>query len=215
MDDRDRVLTRIRGSLGRTETPSREAARADLAARLDDTPPRPQWEATRVERFTERLEAAAGSWASVAEREALPSMIAAWLGEAGEHPLGMAPHPLLTGLDWSPLTTPQTDLDNARHWHTAITVGYAGIAETGSIVLPSGPSRPTTPNFLPDRHIVVLSVGDIVDYMESVWDRLLADGPLPRTVNVITGPSRTADVEQTLQLGAHGPRQLHVLLLQD
>lgn len=214
MDDRDRVMARIRHSLGRTEAPTRDAARADLAARLDDAVPRPQWDASRVERFTERLEAAAGSWASVATQQAIPSMIAAWLGNAGGQTLGMAPHPLLTRLDWSALPTPRTDLENARHWHTAITVGYAGIAETGSIVLPSGPSRPTTTNFLPDRHVVVLPVSDIVDYMESVWDRLLADGPLPRTVNVITGPSRTADVEQTLQLGAHGPRQLHVLLLQ-
>ena len=44
--------------------------------------------------------------------------------------------------------------------------------------------------------------------MEDAWD-------LPRAINIVSGPSRTADVEQTIQLGAHGPRRLHVLLLGD
>lgn len=92
-------------------------------------------------------------------------------------------------------------------------MAYAGIAETGSVVFPSGPARPTTLNFLPAYHVVVLRAADIVDCMETLWERLLADGGMPRAVNVVTGPSRTADFEQTLQLGAHGPRHLHVLLL--
>ncbi|MDN5850066.1 MAG: lactate utilization protein [Nitrococcus sp.] len=53
-----------------------------------------------------------------------------------------------------------------------------------------------------------------MDYLEEVWERLLAQGErMPRAVNLITGPSRTADVEQTMQLGAHGPRRVHLLLI--
>ena len=53
---------------------------------------------------------------------------------------------------------------------------------------------------------------------EDAWDRLRAaegEGRLPRTVNFITGPSRTGDIEQTIQMGAHGPRRLHVILVED
>lgn len=95
-----------------------------------------------------------------------------------------------------------------------ISQAYCGIAETGSLVLLSGADNPTTINFLPDHHLVILHQMDIVPHMEDVWMRMRSDSiNWPRTVNIITGPSRTADIEQTIQLGAHGPRRLHVLLL--
>ena len=69
---------------------------------------------------------------------------------------------------------------------------------------------------MPVHHIVVLRASDIVAYSEDVWAKLRNElGSMPRTVNFITGPSRTGDVEQMLQLGAHGPRCLHVLLIED
>jgi L-lactate dehydrogenase complex protein LldG len=92
---------------------------------------------------------------------------------------------------------------------------FAGVAESGTLVLLSGEDNPTTLNFLPDLHIVVVAAGDIVGDYETVWRRLredLAPGKMPRTVNFITGPSRSADIEQTLILGAHGPRGLHILV---
>ncbi|OAD23320.1 protein containing DUF162 [Candidatus Thiomargarita nelsonii] len=87
---------------------------------------------------------------------------------------------------------------------------FAGIAETGSVVLLSSPDSPTTLNFLPDNHIVILRKDNLVAQIEEVWGRL---DSMPRSINIITGPSRTADIEQTLQLGAHGPRRLHVILV--
>jgi L-lactate dehydrogenase complex protein LldG len=95
----------------------------------------------------------------------------------------------------------------------AVSVSYAvaGIAETGSLVLLSSQNSPTTLNFLPSNHIVILSQADLVAHLEAVWIRLRSQ-PLPRSINIITGPSRTADIEQTLQVGAHGPKQLHVIL---
>ena len=107
-------------------------------------------------------------------------------------------------------------------------------------MLASGPGTPSTLNFLPDTHIVVLHAGQVVASYEDGWDLLRAlcqddrrplagevDRPtgrperanasplLPRTVNLITGPSRTGDIEQRIQLGAHGPRRLHVVLVED
>ncbi len=94
---------------------------------------------------------------------------------------------------------------------------FAGIAETGTVMLLSGPECPTTLAFLPETHIVVLEAPRIVGAYEDAWARLRVERPnaMPRSVNWITGPSRTADIEQTLFLGAHGPRRLHIVIVRD
>jgi L-lactate dehydrogenase complex protein LldG len=100
----------------------------------------------------------------------------------------------------------------------SVSHAFAGVAETGTLVLTSGRDNPTTLNFLPDNHIVVVEAKDVVGDYETVWQRLrerFGTGNLPRTVNMITGPSRSADIEQTLILGAHGPRRLHVIIVGD
>jgi L-lactate dehydrogenase complex protein LldG len=64
--------------------------------------------------------------------------------------------------------------------------------------------------------MVIVDAADIVGDYETVWRRLrerLGPGSMPRTVNLITGPSRSADIEQTIILGAHGPRALHILVV--
>jgi hypothetical protein len=96
---------------------------------------------------------------------------------------------------------------------SAISLAYAGIAETGSLVLLSGADTPVTTNFLPDNFICVLKAGDVLPDMESLWARMAGEQrAMPRSVNLVTGPSRTADVEQIIQMGAHGPRRVHVIL---
>ena len=94
----------------------------------------------------------------------------------------------------------------------------AAVAETGSLVMVSGPENPSTLNFLPDNHIVVVSAKDVASDYESVWTKVrfaFGKGAMPRTVNWITGPSRSGDIEQTMLLGAHGPRRLHVIVVKD
>ena len=91
-----------------------------------------------------------------------------------------------------------------------------GIAETGTVVLESGPANPTTVNFLPEHHIVVIDAADITGDMESAFAKLRkrhGKGRMPRLVNLISGPSRSGDVEQKLVLGAHGPRALHLIVV--
>ena len=98
----------------------------------------------------------------------------------------------------------------------SLTPCFAAVAETGTLMLVSGQTTPTTLNFLPDTHIVVAYADQVVATYEDGWDRLRAampDGRLPRTVNFITGPSRTGDIEQRIVLGAHGPRRLHILVV--
>ena len=97
---------------------------------------------------------------------------------------------------------------------SAVTLAYAGIAETGSLVLLSSADSPVTTNFLPDNFICVLKQDDLLNDMESLWSRMHSEQrAMPRATNIVTGPSRTADVEQTIQMGAHGPRRVHVVIL--
>jgi len=99
----------------------------------------------------------------------------------------------------------------------SVSFAEAGIAETGTLAFVSGAHNPTTLNFLPDNHIVILRAIDIEADYEAVWARLrdrFGAGLMPRTVNLVTGPSRSADIEQKLLLGAHGPRRLHVIIVE-
>ena len=89
------------------------------------------------------------------------------------------------------------------------------LAGTGTLLLASGPDHPTTLNFLPETHVVMLRASQIAGPYEDIWDKVRATfgSDLPRTLNFVTGPSRSADIEQTLQLGAHGPRRLHIVIV--
>ncbi len=89
---------------------------------------------------------------------------------------------------------------------------WAAIADTGTLVLMSGPDNPTRLNFLADFHLIRIRTGQIVANKSAIWKMLEQQGTLPRAINFISGPSRTADIEQTIQLGAHGPRFLWVLV---
>ena len=96
----------------------------------------------------------------------------------------------------------------------SISEAFVGIAETGTVVFLSAPSAPASHNYLPDDQIVLLDIKRVVRYQEDVWILLRDElARLPRTVSLITGPSKTGDVEQTIEYGAHGPRRLHIILI--
>jgi L-lactate dehydrogenase complex protein LldG len=128
----------------------------------------------------------------------------------------MAPDPALDGIPWHerPLLRIRRGRAEASD-AVALTPCFAAIAETGTLMLVSGPETPTTLNFLPDTHIVVVHADQVVACYEDGFDRLRAAGAeLPRAINFITGPSRTGDIEQKIELGAHGPRRLHIVLVE-
>ncbi|MGE0154932.1 MAG: lactate utilization protein C [Reyranellaceae bacterium] len=131
----------------------------------------------------------------------------------------MADDPLLDGCDWSqaPLLELRQGLPEDKD-RVAITSAFAAVAETGTMVFVSSPAHPTSLNLLPETHIVVVKESDVVGPYEEVWARLRAkfgEAGMPRTVNTVTGPSRTGDIEQTLELGAHGPRRMHVVIVKE
>ncbi|HEY3637135.1 MAG TPA: LUD domain-containing protein [Rhizomicrobium sp.] len=87
------------------------------------------------------------------------------------------------------------------------------IAETGTLVYPASPDRPASWHFRPGLEIAVLAANNIHANLEDILARLASSGGLPSTINLVTGPSRTGDIEQTLELGAHGPKELVILIV--
>lgn len=176
--------------------------------------PQPHWTLENLQRFTEKLGAVAGSYSIVTGTSDLPDAISRYLDDRQlAHRLTLAPHPLLEAVSW-PADFNVSFGKATAEAQVTVNVASCGIAETGSLVLPATPQSPTSLNFLADHFLCVLHSSDIVPHMEDAWDRWRAQSSrVPRVINFITGPSRTADVEQIIQLGAHGPRQLHVLLL--
>jgi L-lactate dehydrogenase complex protein LldG len=219
---RETMLRAIRRGLRRGPLPPDQVAM--LRGRLATHPrqliparsrlPHPE----QIALFVRNVEKEFGSVARVADLDAVPGTIADYLAAQNlPTSLVMAPHAGLREIPWStrPLLTIRegraeaTDLVSVQH-------AFAGIAETGTLMLPSAPDRPTTLNLLADTEIVVLRASRLVGAYEAAWDLLRAElGGMPRNVMLVTGPSRSADIEQTLELGAHGPRRLHVVLIDD
>jgi L-lactate dehydrogenase complex protein LldG len=175
----------------------------------------------RIDLFHQQAETAAATVARVIGWDELPGAVAdylRWTNRPAE--VVVAPHPDLKGQNWAVGAPVLGVAYGASGAATAVGVSraLAGIAETGTLMLRSGPDSPTTLNFLPETHVVAVPASAIVGAYEDAWDMLRADqveDTVPRSVNLITGPSRTADIEQTLQLGAHGPKNLHIVVVGD
>ena len=90
---------------------------------------------------------------------------------------------------------------------------FIAIAETGTLVYPASAYRPPSWHFRPGMEIALLSADRIQADLERVLKQIAKRGALPSTINLVTGPSRTGDIEQTLELGAHGPKELVILIV--
>jgi L-lactate dehydrogenase complex protein LldG len=219
--DRGTILGAIRSALGaRGDEPGR---RGQVRARLERSPnglipgraqkPKPEL----IERFATMLRAQTAAVREVTNLKALPKAIAEQLAEFNlPARLRHGDDPLIAGLDWSG-TMIERETGPARPEDAvSLSRAAAGAAESGTLILTSGPENPSTLNFLPETHFVILRADDLTGSYEEAWDRLRATygrGVLPRTVNFVSGPSATADIEQTLIRGAHGPRRLAVFLV--
>lgn len=127
----------------------------------------------------------------------------------------LAPDPLLdaAGFDGHPMLEIRRGTASPED-PTGVTVAEAGVAETGTLVLASSPQRPTMLAYLPENCVVVLPIARLDGSYEESWQRIRERfGRPPRSVNLVTGPSRTADIGLQLTMGAHGPRRLLVVLV--
>ena len=176
--------------------------------------PQPHWNEDLLTRFTHKVEQAAASYADVKTDQDIVNAVMAYLAEHSlEEKLVRTFTPILNELNWP--ASMQVETRAATSLDMVVLVeADAAIAETGSVVICSSENTPVSLNFLPDHYLCVFRKNSIVNTMEDIWDLIRQNSPmLPRAINIITGPSRTADVEQIIQMGAHGPRRVHLLLL--
>jgi len=177
----------------------------------------------QIKLFCEEASKVNASLARIAKRSDIPAEIGRFLGEKNlPSTIKLAPDPAVSELDWSSQPLLETSIGPAAPSDSAsISHAFAGVAETGTLMFLSGPHNPTTLNYLPPTHIALVQAADICGNYEQVWTRLRAESDalgqefMPRTVSMITGPSRTADIDQTLLLGIHGPLHLHIVIIDE
>lgn len=218
---REAILAKVRGALGVTGT---ESARQEaVSRRLSDAPRhllpdrvagKPPAELKTL--FRGFLE---GQSATVIEaaRDDVPAAISSYLRNANlPQRVRVGADPWLSSLPWSNVpglerapgrADPKDDVGLAH--------ALAGVAETGTMMLASSADNPVTVNFLPETHIVVIEEKDIVAGYEdglALLKARLGAGVMPRTLNMISGPSRTGDIGGRIVMGAHGPRRMCVVI---
>ena len=212
---RERILEAVRRSLGRTG-PLHESVRAGLDRRLAAPTPnlKPALADDPVTLFVRKANAVHTRTSMVPTLAGVSEAVVRHIEDNG---LGDAivVAPELGGIQWSNRLAVERRAARGSD-RIGVTGAFAGIAETGSVMLLSGPESPTTLNFLPEDHIVVLRESRIVPHPEDAWALLREErGSMPRTVNLICGPSKTGDVELVITEGAHGPRRLHVVVVRE
>lgn len=218
---RQDILSNIRRSLGAKEN---DAARRDTAFARIASPPRapaPQRVAAPgtdlTASFINELERQLATVKIVSAPEEIPQEIATYL-RAQNQPLRLrsGTDPLLAELDFSAAGIEPMSGPAEPHDSTGLSVAFGGIAETGTLAFLSGAANPVTLAFLPDTHIAIIEQSRIKATYEDVFVMLRNEkgaGTMPRTLNMISGPSRTADIGGRIVIGAHGPRRLLAIIL--
>jgi len=205
---RANILARIASARGRNA-----AADIDSEIRRHPRGPMPLLEKDLVTCFGERAAKLASDVAQAKTMAQAPGVIAHYLRERSL-PWAAVCWPALAALDWRAAGIEAQARPARGDDLVGITGAFLGIAETGTLMLLSGPDTAATVSLLPQTHIAVLERSRIVATLEDAWDRLRIErGVLPRAVNLVSGPSRTADIEQTVTLGAHGPYRVLIVLV--
>ncbi len=225
---REAILGKVRASLGVDATvDGQSGARAAVVeGRLENpvrhlTPervlkPRADLEAL----FASTLAAQFATVLPAAQFSDVPGAIATYLRQTSLGPrIAFGADPLLEALPWNL----EPGLAVERGAATAgteigVSRAVAGAAETGTLFLASGPDNPVTLTFMPSTHIVVITSNDIVGPYEDGFQivrKLYGPGLMPRTLNLVSGPSRTADIGGKIVIGAHGPQRLAVVIVRN
>jgi L-lactate dehydrogenase complex protein LldG len=223
-DRRAQIFGRLKTSLSDGE--SLEQRRASVAERLAHrprglVPERARKPAAELKAMlTSYLEGQSATVIDVKSKADVPAAVAAYLRNNNlPQKLRAGADPYLDALPWE--TVPQLGRRDGRATATdevGLTHAKSAVAETGTLVLGSGADNPVTVTFLPENHIVVVEARDIVGPYEDAWRKIRAlygDGKMPRTVNFVSGPSRTGDIGGVLIMGAHGPRRMCVIIVSE
>ncbi|WP_374370394.1 lactate utilization protein C [Dongia sp.] len=215
---RERMLAGIRAGIAR-----QAERRAGAPAPTKPTPLIPA-RATApgvdvVALFREQLLNAKATLDEVKSTEDVPAAVARYLAaQNAESRIRLAPDQRIANIPWDKVPLLETSSGRSHGDDpTSVTPAVAAVAETGTMVLQSSGDTPTTLHFLPDQHVVVIAKDQIVGTYEDALARVKRgpDGAMPRTINFVTGPSRSADIGKILLMGAHGPKRLHVIVVED
>jgi L-lactate dehydrogenase complex protein LldG len=213
MSSREKILARIAQKLGRTGPP--DGIAPPVAERIAAHPrgPLPPLEGDLVEHFRERAGKLSSDVAEASSLDEVPGVVAAYLTQRAL-PMEAVCWPTLGPLPWQASGIGMEARAAVGTDMVGVTGAFCGIAETGTLMLLSGAETPATVSLLPETHVAVVPESRIVPNMEAAWDLLRANhGAMPRAVNFVSGPSRTADIEQTVTLGAHGPYRVLIIVL--
>ena len=225
MSSRDRIMAKVRAGLGDTRDGAQRQASveqrlAERSRHLIPSRAAGKSSAELVAILRQWLAAASGHVLEVADEAAVPAAVAGYLRD---HNLPararIGDDAFLAGIAWA--REPALSIERGRAIATdtaGITHALAAVAESGTVVVASGAANPVTLSFLPEANIVVVRRSDVVGPLEDAFARARSaagagDGRMPRTLNMISGPSRSADIGGVPVLGAHGPRRLCVIVV--
>lgn len=219
---RDAVLARVRRAFARSDDDLRKAEEA-VAERLSGAvhtliPERGRRDREgRIELFTEMAVAVQSLVLRLPHWNDVPAAVSRYLREENQpQKLVMAPDQRLARIDWDQQPLMRLRRGTARDEdEVGLSLAVAGIAETGTLLLASSPERPSLLAYLPETSIVLLPLDWLAATYEEALAAFRAREPMPRTLNFITGPSRTADIANKIELGAHGPKRLCIILVDE
>ena len=211
MNARERILGRIRHAQA-------HAANATSTEKIEQylaqhpRGPLPPFPDDLVARFKERALKLSSDVVETNERMQVPALLARYLQEKNL-PLRGVCWSSLAGLPWSAAGLDMQSRPASNEDLVGVTGVFCAIAETGTLMLLGGAATPATTSLLPETHVAIVDPRRIVATMEDAWDLMRKEFKQPpRAVNFISGPSRTADIEQTVTLGAHGPYRVLLIL---
>ena len=217
---RDAVLARVRAALGKKGDRADARVAADAYVALHAQGPRPAMPVDLIERFILRATDMESTVERIGDRRDIPAAVARYVDalvlppalEAQRSRTGVC-WPEFADLDWGAAGLAIEPRPTTGQDRLGITGTFCAIAETGTLVVLAGAANPTATALLVDTHIAIVRSDRVVAGMEEAFALIRREqGRLPRAVNLISGPSRTGDIEQTIVLGAHGPFRVHILV---
>ncbi len=218
---RDAVLGRVKKALGVSGDRAKAGTEAERYMAAHAHGPRPAMPTDLLARFMKRATDMESTVERIADRTGIPGAVARYV-DALELPLPIATQkshkgvcwPEFSDLDWKGAGLDIETRPTLGDDRLGITGTFCAIAETGTLVVLAGADTPTATTLLPDTHVAIVRADRIVSGMEEAFALVRREaGQMPRAMNMISGPSRTGDVEQTIVLGAHGPFRVHILVI--
>ncbi len=212
---REQVFSNVRQSLAKLGPSVRGVAQTEYDRAMSTETPSPVVDGLLVDNFLAKHGAVHGTSKIVQNYAEVPDAVREFL-DTHDLPskMIMGTSQFLEDIDWPDHWQIETRIARKTDI-VSVTDAVCAVAETGTIMLVSSPTCSSTHAFVPENHVVIINAGEVVRHLDDAL-RMASSKIDERTsgVHMVTGPSKTADVEQTIQYGAHGPRRLHAIIIE-